>query len=814
MKNYLLLIAMCLLSVIAKAQTATHNININHISIKGSVVDSVTNKPVSYVTVAVTDAQSNAPVKSGLTKEDGSFDIINLVPKAYKISVIFVGYQTKVINVPGIESKNLGHILLSPASHQLKEVAVTAARPVVKQEVDRIAYDIQADPESKALTALEMIRKVPLLSVDANDNIKLKGSGNYKILINGKESALMSKDPSEVLKSMPASNIEKIEVITTPPAKYDAEGLAGIINIITKKNADQGYNGNINMRYNSIYGPGVNLRGTAKQGKFGASAFAGTGYHPDVTAGYTNSQHYFGTGSDLEQSGQNTNHGHYAYVNTELSYDIDTLNLLTGSFNFFRGKFYNLTTQLSQQFNSAGGIDQQYNLTNNTYNIWQGMDIGLNFQHGFKRNKDQLLTLSYKYSYSPAKQNTDARIGDTVNYHNPSYMQYNNSGTKEHTIQVDYAHPLKKLSIEAGGKAILRNNFSDFTNNNLNPQTGIYEIDPTQTNNFNYQQNIYSAYNSYQLKLSKWTGKAGLRLEHTTVNADFSSSGATLSNEYDNFIPSISVMRNMKSSSLTLGFTQRIQRPGIWQLNPFVDRTNPKFLNTGNPDLKPELDNTFELNYSNFSKTSVTIGLSYAFSNNSIQNVANFNKQDSVTTTTYQNLGSNRTLGLNGNSNINFGKKVSLNINAQLRHVWVRGTYNGNFYTNQGFTGNAFASLGYKFAKGYRFGLDAGYFSGDVNLQGKTGYFIYNGYVLTKDFFKEKASISLVANDPEAILWNYHSTTRTPDFYQNSVSQERYRTFAIRFNYKFGKLNSDIKHSQHGINNDDTKGGGKSSGNN
>src|ERR1700743_2459251 len=147
----------------------------------------------------------------------------------------------------------------------------------MKREGDRISYDVQADPESKALTALDMMRKVPLLSVDANDNIKMKGSSNYKILINGRESALVAKDPSDVLKAMPADNIEKIEVITTPPAKYDAEGLAGIINIITKKNADQGYNGQISGRYNSVYGPGYNFNGSYKQGKLGVSGYFGFG---------------------------------------------------------------------------------------------------------------------------------------------------------------------------------------------------------------------------------------------------------------------------------------------------------------------------------------------------------------------------------------------------------------------------------------------------------------------------------------------------------------------------------------------------------
>jgi outer membrane receptor for ferrienterochelin and colicin len=181
-----------------------------------------------------------------------------------------MGYKTKTIDINGATAAvELGRMLLSPSNNQLKEVSIVAAKPLMKQEVDRISYDVQADPESKALTALDMMRKVPMLSVDASDNIKLKGSGNYKILLNGKESALMAQNPSDILKAMPGTNIVKIEVITTPPAKYDAEGLAGIINIITQKKGDQGYNGSINSRYNTVWGENINLNATVKQGKFG-----------------------------------------------------------------------------------------------------------------------------------------------------------------------------------------------------------------------------------------------------------------------------------------------------------------------------------------------------------------------------------------------------------------------------------------------------------------------------------------------------------------------------------------------------------------
>src|SRR6185437_11196453 len=333
------------------------------------------------------------------------------------------------------------------------------------------------------------------------------------------------------------------------------------------------------------------------------------------------------------------------------------------------------------------------------------------------------------------------------------------------------------------------------------------------TNDFNYHQNIISLYNSYQLKMDKWTGKAGLRLEHTSLNADSISAGVTTAPGYANLIPSVSIQRSFKTSSINFGFTQRIQRPGIFQLNPFVDRSNPSFVNTGNPQLKPELDNTFELTYSNFTKNSVNIGLSYAFSNNSIQNVSSLqtetvnNKTDTVTYTTFQNLGTHKTVGLNINTNMNITKEFSVSLNGQMNHIWLSGTFNGSMYHNDGFTGNAFGNTRYRFKNGFALSFNAGYFSGNINLQGKSSDFIFNQYLVSKDFFNRKLTLVLVANNLYYKYKTFSNTINSVDFYQTTFNQNYYRSLAFRINFRFGKLKSDIKKNQHGIENDDTKGG-------
>jgi len=783
------------------------------INLKGTVTDSATGKPLAFATLVLQNAKTKAPVKNFISKEDGSFEFSVTDSLDWLLVIAFTGYDNKTIPIIKGKSEDLGQISLKASGKQMKEVTVVAVKPVIKRDLDGITYDVSADPETPVLDALDMMRKVPLLSVDASDNIKLKGKSNYKILINGKESALMAKNPSDVLRSMPATNIERIEVITTPPAKYDAEGLAGIINIITKKKIDEGYNIGVNGRLNTVWGPGINLNGTFKQGKFGFSGYVGYNVRHSQTNGIGGEQDFFSDNSSLVQQGINTAAAHNTYGNAELSYEFDSLDLLTGSLEFYSGNYSQDGNQLSNFYDSNKTITQAYRIMSDASNGFGGLDASLNYQRGFRKDKNRLLTLSYKYSYSPNTQNVNNTVSDTVNFYLPDYKQNNHAGNNEHTIQVDYVQPIKKVNLEAGAKTILRNNFSNYESSNYNDVTKEYEVNPSQTNDFNYDQDIYSIYNSYSAKWDKWNAKAGLRLEHTTVNADFVSSSSTVKQDYNNLIPSLSVQRNLKSSNISLGYTDRISRPGIYQLNPFVDESNPNFITTGNPNLQPEINHTFELNYSTFSKNSVTAGISYAFSNNSIQTVShlqavsNGSLIDTTTVTTYENLGSNKTLGLNLNINFTSVKNLSISLNSQLSHIWLKGTYNGQFYTNDGYTGNAFLNMGFKFGNGYRIGFDAGYFSGDVNLQGKTSAYIFNSYVFSKTFFNKKLTLSAVMNNPYSQFFTFRSNTTTPDFYQSNYTQIFYRSFALRFNFKFGKLNSDIKRNQRGINNDDKKAG-------
>ncbi|WP_158827086.1 TonB-dependent receptor domain-containing protein [Mucilaginibacter lacusdianchii] len=771
-------------------------------AIKGVVIDSTINQPLAYVTVGLVDLVSHHQVKSTFTKDNGSFEFTGLAEKPYQVVLVHVGYANKILTVDHLnDGADLGKILLHVTAHQLKDVSVTSVKPLARQDVDRMSYDVQADPESKVLSVLDILRKVPLLSVDAADNIKLQGNTNYRILINGKPSALIARNPADVFRTMPATNIQKIEVITTPPAKYDAEGLAGIINIITKSTIEQGYNGSVNARYSNLFGPGINLNLNAKLGKLGVGGYFGYTRQNTLTNSFLNTTDNYNI-SYLKQDGSRTSQTNNLYTSTELSYEADTLNLLTASFEYFTGVANFDDAQTLNQQSPIPNYIRNYQTFNDGNNHNGGIGLGANYQLGFKRSKEQLLTVSYKYTSGYNKQFNDVSYLSKTNFADPNYQQYNNSGSKEHTVQLDYVHPLKKWNIEAGAKAIFRKNYSNYSTDTVDFENR-YVTDQNLTNDFDYQQNVYSLYNTYQLKLKSWVFKSGLRLEHTTVNAY----GNAQVNPYSNLIPSISIQHSFRNSSLNLGYTDRIQRPGIIQLNPFYDRSNPNFRSIGNPDLRPVVSHGMELIYSHNQKGSYSINLNYRFANNTIESVVRSNGLQGISTTTYQNVGKSKRLGVDVDVSYPITSKCTFNLNAELIHAWLRGVYNNDFYNAHGFQGHAFGNVSYRFNNNYRIGASLDFDSRYVLLQGRDNYYLGYSTSASKDFWNKKATFSLNVSNPFNKFRNIDGYIRTPDFYYFNSNQSFARRINLSLNYKFGKLNNGVKKNRRGIHNDDLSSG-------
>ncbi len=759
--------------------------------------------PVRFAIVELLRKSDLKLVGQAYTDTLGRFEITTTDNAEHLIRVSLLGYHVYSSVINNSADLKLPPIFLQSDPKELKEVVIAAQSPLVKQEVDRLVYNVQADPENKFNNLLDMLRKVPLVSVDADDNVKLKGSSSFKVLIDGHTSSLVVNDPKEIFRSMAASDILRIEVITIPPAKYDSEGLAGIINIITVKKTTNGYSGNIGLSYKFPNGPRRNGSINYKDGKFALSAFAGLNQWDTPQTSFSNYRTSdYPVPSVISQQGTAHTKSNFGYASTQMSYEIDSLNLISFILGYNGGSGSRFGSVFTQQTDS---LNHSYQLDNSGTTSQHAYDLGLDYQLGFKRNKAQLLSFSYRFSSSKNDQLNVLDASEQVNYNISNYEQHNNAGTNENTVQLDYTQPLKYFDVEGGVKAIFRNNFSDYDTEVADP-SGSYLTAINSIDNFTYQQNIYSIYNSYQLNLQNWTAKAGLRLERTTDNADFSNAGAIAIPDYNNLIPSIAIQRKFTADeSFNLGYTERIQRPGILQLNPYVDQQNPQFISFGNPDLKPETNHIISINYSEYKNTSINAGLSYSFSDNTIQYVSTMGT-DGITRGTYKNLGQNNDLEADLNINYPISNRVNLSVNAQVGFIKLKGTVDSLLYSRKAVIGNGNLYLSYKFDNDWRAGFNFQYYSPAITLQSTSSPYYYTSVSLSKAFFKKKLVISGSASNPYLKYLDYKYTTVDPRFNQTSHNDIVYRRFNIGISYRFGKLKDGaIKKNKKTVENDDIK---------
>ncbi|GGC01048.1 outer membrane beta-barrel family protein [Dyadobacter sediminis] len=779
-------------------------------TISGVVKDSVTGKPLDYITInLMTD--KDVALKADFTKTDGSFAFRNLKPIKYTVVIVGVGYRNKSVEADLSDSTKriteLGPVFIAPSVTGLKEVTVTSIKPIVKQEVDRMSYDLQADPESKVFSVLEMMRKVPYLSLDADDNIYLKGNADFRILINGKPSSMVERSYKEVLRSMPASSIQRIEVITTPPAKYDAEGLAGIINIITNKKVDNGYSGTINVSERfPIGGPGFGGSLSAKLGKLGMTALAGgSQYNTPSTQNMLYQKNFGSEPTNLFQNGSAKSAYRNGYIGYEVTYELDSLNLFSAQINLNGSRSDGSGFQRSA-LSGNSGILQGYEIINNNDGKGSGMDAALNYQKGFKADKNRLLTFSYRYYGFNNIQNSNLSILDRINYETPDYRQINDQRFAEQTFQVDFVYPVKKLGIEAGIKGIMRDNNSDFRYSIFNAENKLFEIDRGMSNMFSNTQNVFGAYNTYQYNFKKWGFKAGARIEQTIVNADFISTDSRVKQNYFNVIPSVSINRKMKDNSgLNFGYTQRIQRPGIYQLNPFIDRSNPSFERTGNPGLRPAFVHDLQLGYSKSKKASVNFGIGYTQFKDLIFGVAVFNPETGVTRTSFGNTGRARLISGNLNLNYPISKEWNFSMNMRLAHGKVEGIVNGAQITNSGLMYQLAVSSGYRLPKDWRVNANLNIYGPNLNLQGTSNSMVSPSFSINKDIIKDKLTFSAAANNPFTKFRKYHTETSGPNFSQYNDRRDYFRSFNLSVNYKFGRLKEAIQKNKRSIRNDDVQ---------
>ncbi|QJD94730.1 TonB-dependent receptor [Mucilaginibacter robiniae] len=795
--------------------------------ISGTVIDSVTKKPLDYATVSIFRSGGKAPLNGVLTDDKGNFKLNNIAPGNYKITVSFIGYPTKTIDpvttTPGKPDKNMGDVIVAPSSRALKEVVVAGQTPVIENKIDKIVFNAEKDITSTGGNATDILRKVPLVSVDMDGNVSLRGDQNVRVLINGKPSGALSTSLADVLRTIPADQIKNIEVITSPSAKYDAEGSGGIINIVTKSRNVSGLNGSVSGGVGTRQNNGnVNLN--YKQNRFSLSGNLGTNF-----AWPQNSlvDFYSERGTNITTQHSESKTKRFGTIGSVTGgYDFNEYNSITSTIRINGGGMRNNGNTAST--NNLFTNSPNYNSNNYSKASFSGFDWNADYTHKFKK-KDEELTVAGQWSHS--KVNTDYSTlysNVTTDYlrYVPNQMGSNDGKNDEYTAQADYTLPINKnIKLEAGGKSIFRrlNSNSDVYRQNLNQ--GPFLLNDTSSYKYDYNQDVYAGYTVLSFSLPKnYSLQVGGRVENTQIKGDPNNatqpSLKPFSNSYTTFVPSFILSKTLKNNNtLKLTYNKRIQRPSLNYLNPFINKANADNQTQGTPTLSPEITQTIELGYTAFIKSSViNVSAYYKHTSDLIEGIAistyDADLDRTVTRTNYLNIGKNNSVGASFFGSVNPIKILTIRASANVY------TYDPNAIYAEALSSststyvqyNIFSSASLTLKKGLSVEGFGVFNSARRTIQGKNPAFNIYGFGLKKEVVAKKLTLGLNALSPFQKYLHLNTNIANANLKQIQTISYPIRSFGVSLTYNFGKISYGQQTKKKGVNNDDLMQGGDQNG--
>jgi outer membrane receptor protein involved in Fe transport len=783
----------------------------------GYILDSTDTKPVEFASVALINKATNRPVDGASADQVGKFVLNKVAQGDYKLVISFIGYESKTLFV-SINAKNddhdLGVIKLPSSTKMLAEVTVEGQRAMIEERVDRTVYNAEKDATNKGGDATDVLKKVPMLSVDLDGNPSLRGSSNVKVLINNKPSTIMASSISDALKQIPADMIKTVEVITSPSAKYDAEGSAGIINIVTKKNTLQGLTLNFDTSA-GVRGSNLALNGNFRNKNWGLSlgGFGRTEYNVNGKFESTQITSNNGVQTTNLQTAETRREGIFGNYQLGFDWDINKYNSVTSNVRFGLRNGNNWQDGLKQIRNGALTSLRNTNSLDESANV----DINVDYTKTFEKAQKEFSILSM---YSRNNRTNDfynliMNTKSTMSEIMSSIKNANDAFNEEATIQMDYQTPINKMSmVEFGAKAITRNVTSDYKSYTAGAD-GIYSqvnLATLPSNVFDYNQNIWSTYGSYTLTTkNKWSIKAGARYEHTDISASFLKKEGqnTVIPPYGVLVPSFNMSKTFKSGTWRFSYNRRIQRPGIENLNPNVNASNPLNISTGNPNLAPEYTNNYEVSYSKFVKqTYISTAIFMRNTTGAINRIREV-RGDTVKTTS-QNIGNEDAYGMNINLNVNVSNKLMLGGGGDLAYMVLANNVADPLLSakNQGLQSNFRIFGNYNFGNGWGAQVFSFYRVNQVQLQGSQGGFGMYSLSFKKDFKNKKGSIGFGAENfltPNGFV--IRNETKTASINQVSENTMRNMNFKINLSYRIGKMSFGPQKKKKSVNNDDTKGG-------
>ncbi|HMB64296.1 MAG TPA: outer membrane beta-barrel family protein [Eudoraea sp.] len=774
---YFLLIGIFVLKIeVVAAQTGT--------TIIGKVVEASSERPIEFATVLVANSETKKPIAGTTTLEDGSFTLQTDANDFY-IEISFIGFETRTFGKPvtPVETIDLGIVVLAEDAQKLEEVVVEGEISRTEFKLDKRVFNVGKDLSSTGASALEVLNNVPSVNVNIEGQISLRGSQGVQILINGKPSVIASEQ-GNTLGTITADMIDRVEVITNPSAKYDAEGTSGIINIVIKKEEKKGLNGSISVNTGAPNNHSVGVSLNRRTEKFNLFSQLGAGFRElpndleNRNVDLVNNTTILSSGSEFR------NETFYNFV-LGTDYYLSPKDVVTLSGNFALEVEDQPSTTNFASLDASDAISSQWTRTEVTEATNPKFQYEFQYKKDFGEGEDHTLLFSALGNFFGKDQSSEF-LDRTISGEDNDATQQTRTDFKESvfTFKLDYTKPFtEQWNLESGAQYVLNDVSNDYEVNDL--VNGVFVNDPGLTNIFEYNQKVLGLYTTGSYEGQKWGIKMGVRLEQTNLNTLLTNTNQENDQNYSNLFPSLhSSYKITEKVSLQAGYSKRIYRPRLWDLNPFFNIRNNFSVRQGNPELLPEFTDSYEVtSIYILGKASLNLGIYHRYTEDVIERVSTF--ENNVNTVRPENIGTNRATGIEFNAKYSPSNWLTLNGDFNYSQFTRDGTFDDTVFDFSGDQWSSKLMAKLKLPAGIDLETTGNYRSGYQTVQSEVYDQLFLDIGLRKKLMKGKAVLSLSVRDVFASRVN-ESEINQPDFYVYNRRQ-RGSFAALGFSYGFGK---------------------------
>ena len=783
--------------------------NLKEVTVTGKVFDKTTNQPLEYATVAFVNKIENRIETGGITDAEGSFSL-PIPSGTYDVTFEFIGFEKLTIPNQEFQSnRDIGKIGLAEDAEALEEVEIIAETTTVEIKLDKKIYNVGKDLTVRGGTVSDVLDNVPSVSVDVEGNVALRGNENVRILINGKPSGLVGLNSTDALRQLPAEAIERVEVITSPSARYDAEGTAGILNIILRRSKLQGLNGAITA--NVGYPKSAGISGNINYRTGDINIFNTTSYnYREVPGNAFSSTQYFSSNNFVDEDREFDRFRKGISTNFGLEWYVTESSSITGSVSYRNGDNESNTTNVISQFDENRELTSQSIRFDPETEDDKVLQYSINFTKDFDTSGHRL-TLDFQYENNSEDENSIVQI-DGIDSETVATLQ----DQEQILLQTDYVLPIGENSqFEMGYRGNFNNQDTDYIVTILDNDTGDFVLNTNLSNFLNYREYINALYAQYGSKFGKFSFLLGLRYETTRITVDQPTSGDFSKNEYPGLFPTVNLNYEIsESENITLGYSRRIRRPRSWFINPFPSRSSASSIFQGNPQLAPSFSGQYDLGYyKKFGKLSFnasayyqhatdvfnfvnyTTDEFYIFETNETVNINDpdfddLNDQYELVPVILRspiNLAEEDRYGFEATVTYNHSRKWNINANFNFFQRSITGTTpNGVSLDNDNTSWFARINNKYTLPGNIEWQTSLNYRGPSEDAQTKRDGVFSANMAFSKDLFNENASIAFNVSD----LFNSrkrYSNTIAPTFRSDSEFQWRERSFNLSFTYRFNQ---------------------------